>query len=333
MLAGGVTLAGCQSTGSGGNYLHDAKAMALLSSEPIDSQPWTFAQNEGVLISTKDYRIHTTIRDPLYQRLLIKVLEGAHARALAVNPHGRVKTPLDCFVFGSRSQWELYTNLHAGTEAKTYLRISAGGYCRQGVFAGYDIGREREQTLSVIAHEAWHQYSWFAFKDRLPSWIEEGLATQNEGIEWEGTTPHFRPEMNYRRWLALQTAIRENRLWKISDMAGTHAGRVIALQQKQVDAYYAELWSLTLFLQNSPRYNKGLERMLADANAGTLGKTLTGTGVDPDGYSERWNTAAGPLYLKTYITSDVAGLQRGYEAWARAFTTSWPPRPGAGVPK
>jgi hypothetical protein len=331
-LAWGLALgAGCQSSGGEVGYLGDARAMAALAAEPINAQPWVFAGNQGVLITTENYRIFTTVQDPLYQRLLTKVLESAHARAVAINPSGRVKKPLDCYVFASRSQWELYTNLHAGGEASTYLEITAGGYCRYGVFAGYNTGN-LEQTLSVISHEAWHQYSWFAFKDHLPSWIEEGLATQNEGIDWEGAMPRIRPEMNYQRWFALKQAVRENRMWKISDMAATHAGRVIPLQQKQVDAYYAELWSLTLFLENSPRYRSGLARMLADADAGTLSKALEGTGVNGDGYSERWNTIAGPLYLRQYITSDLPGLQREYESWARSFTMTWPPQPREGMP-
>jgi hypothetical protein len=328
-----ASLSGCQANSNSG-YVSDSQALAQLKSEPIDAKPWNFGQNQGVLITTENYRIYTTVRDPLYQRLLGKVLEGAHARAVAVNPSGRVKSALDCYVFGSRAQWETYTNLRAGSNAPTYLQISAGGYCQEGVFAGYDIGRE--QTLSVIAHEAWHQYSWYAFKDRLPSWIEEGLATQNEAIDWDGVTPHFQPANNYRRWLALKQAVRDGRLWKINDLASTHAGQVIKMNQKSVDAYYAELWSLTLFLQNSPKYNKGLERMLADANAGTLAKSLDGAGLsrrEVDGFSEHWNTVAGPVYLKKYISPDLATLQNEYESWAREFVNVWPPKPTVGIAK
>ena len=320
------TFSACQ-TSSGVGYVYDSRALAQLASEPINQRPWDFAENNGVVISTENYRIYTTLRDPLYQRLLGRVLEAAHARAVANNPNGLIKGPLDCYVFGNRSQWEFYTNLRAGSNAPIYLQISAGGYCQEGVFAGYDIGRE--QTLSVVAHEAWHQYSWFAFKDRLPSWLEEGLATQNEAIDWEGATPRFKPEMNYRRWLALKQAIRENRMWKLSELASTHAGRVIKLNQKHVDAYYSQLWSFVLFLQHSPKYSKGLQELLADADSGTLAKSLAGTGVSPrevENFTERWNTVAGPVYMKKYIAPDLNALQREYEAWARELTIAWPPK-------
>jgi hypothetical protein len=326
VAAGVVTagLAGCQ---TGGGFSSDAGALRELSGQPLAADPWTFGQHTGVVIKTAHYRIYTTVQDGLYQRLLGKVVEGAWARATAANPQGHPVTPLDCYVFGTRSQWETYTRLRAGSNAPIYLQISAGGYCQEGVFAGYDIGRE--QTLSVIAHEAWHQYSWFTFKDRLPSWLEEGLATQNEAIDWQGVNPVFTPAENVRRFAALKSAVRENRLWKLQDLVTTHAGRVIKLPQRQIDAYYAQLWSLVLFLQNSPKYKPGLTRLLGDASNGKLAANLAGTGVtqaEIDNFTERWNAVAGPVYLQKYINGDIAELEREYTEWLRQFTDGYSPR-------
>jgi hypothetical protein len=326
MAAAIAALAACGTVNS--RYTGDAKALAELAREPLPTEPWNFGGHPGVVITTPHYRIYSTIDDPLYQRLLAKTLEAAYARGSLANPQVRVAGPLECYVFASRHQWETYTRLRAGSNAPIYLQISAGGYCQEGVFAGYDIG-SREQTLSVVSHEAWHQYSWFAFKDRLPSWLEEGLATQNEAIEWQGTAPHFKPEQNWRRYMAVKDAIRERRLWKIADLTSTHAGRVIKMQQKHVDAYYAQLWSLVLFLKNSPKYQQGLQRMLSDANEGKLTATLTGTGVtrrEIDNFTEKWNTVAGPVYLKKYIAADVNLLQHEYETWCGEFTQTWPPK-------
>jgi hypothetical protein len=323
-IAAGL-LASCEANSAG--YTGDAKALADLTKEPLASQPWNFGTHAGVMIRTEHYRVYTTIEDALYQRLLAKLLEADYRRGAVINPQSKVNGPLECYVFGSRGQWETYTRVKAGTNAPIYLQISAGGYCQEGVFAGYDIGRD--QTLSVVAHEAWHQYAYFAFKDRLPAWLDEGLATQNEAIEWEGTTPTFKPELNFRRYRALKEALREKRLWKVSDLVSTHAGRVIKMPQKQVDAYYGQLWSLVLFLENSPAYRQGLQRMLTDANDGKLTQALKGTSVtqgEIDKFTERWNTVAGPAYLKKYITADTEGLQREYEAFIRELTSTWPPK-------
>ena len=125
-----------------------------LAKEPLDALPWAFGEDSGVQISTPHFRLYTTIGDPLYQRLLARVLEATHARMNRLNPQTAVPAAgnqLDCYVFHSRSQWESYTRQRAGSNAPIYLQISAGGYCQEGVFAGYDIGQE--QTLSVVAHE------------------------------------------------------------------------------------------------------------------------------------------------------------------------------------
>jgi len=308
------------------SYVARSKALAQLTQEPINAVPWVYTQAPGLLITTDHFHIYTTIQDPLYQRLLIKTLEGAYARSLAKNPGGNRTPPLVCYIFASRAQWEHYTRERAGSNAPTYLLITAGGYCQDGIFAGFDIGRSR--TLSVIAHESWHQYSWFSFKDRLPSWLEEGLATQNEGLDWDGATPIFKPQLNHERWMALKTARREQRIWKIEDLISTHAGLALAQGTHQVDAYYAQLWSFTLFLQHTPKYNAGLDRLLADATQGTLARTL-GNSVsrrDIDNFTERWNAVAGPAYMRRYISADLPQLQREYEAWLRNFALTWPPK-------
>ena len=323
-----LLLAGCQSsTTPPGGAFADAHALQELSQEPLDSTPWQFGNRTGHEIVTPHYRVYTTIQDPIYQHLLIKVLEAAHTREDKIDPGANVNGPLTCFVFKNRDEWEAYTRMRGGANANIYLHISAGGYCQEGVFAGYDLGRE--QTLSIIAHESWHQFSWFAFKDRLPSWLEEGLATQNEGIDWDGVTPRFASENNFHRWLALQQAIRENRLWKISDLVRTHAGQAIKRQQKDVDSYYAQLWSFVLFMKSSPVYLPRMQAMLNDARDGKLTAALAGSGVtqaEIDNFTERWNSAAGPIYLRKYITNDPDKMQEEYEAWARKFTSSWPPK-------
>jgi hypothetical protein len=291
-----------------------------LTAEPhaIGIEPWSFADHQGELIKTSNFHIYTTMNDPLFQHLLIRVLEAAHERVSTHTPAFRSAKPLDCYIFSSRSQWESYTRARAGSNAPIYLQISAGGYCQEGVFAGYDIGRD--QTLSVIAHEAFHQYSWFAFKSRLPSWLEEGMATQNEAIEWVAGEPRFKPELNTSRLTALRQALRGNSLWSLSDLLATHAGRVIKMPQASIDAYYAQLWSFVLFLQRSPSYAPRLDALLADASAGTLTQALQGTTVTPseiDNFTERWNTIAGPVYLQKYINPDLAALEKEYLAWAR----------------
>jgi hypothetical protein len=303
--------------------------LAPLAGQPLTAetrvrqvQSWSFDGTDGSQITTDHFRIRTTLDDPIFQHLLVRVVEAAflHNRELAKFTPDQ---PLDCYVFASRGQWETYTRAQAGSNAPIYLQISSGGYCQQGVFAGYDLGRRR--TLSVVAHETWHQYSWFAFKSRLPSWLEEGLAAQNEAIVWDGDQPVFRPELNTNRQAAFRQALRAGTLWELPDLLATHAGRVIKMPQPRIDAYYAQLWSLVLFLRQSPVYNERLENLLADARAGRLTNVLAGTTVtqrEIDNFTEHWNSVAGPLYLRRYLVGDLDALEREYLAWMRNFLAS-----------
>ena len=307
--------------------------LAQLASQPLSSepratgvQPWSFTGHSGQLIQTSHFHIYTTVNDPLFQHLLIRVLEAAHDRVSRYHPTFHSPTLLDCYVFSSRGQWEDFTRDRAGSNAPLYLQISAGGYSQEGLLAAYDIGRD--QTLSVVAHEAFHQFSWFAFKDRLPSWLEEGLATQNEALEWSGATPVFRPELNASRRDALRQALRNGRLFKLSELLSTHAGRIIRLPQSSIDAYYAQLWSLVLFLQSSPTYAPRLEELLRDAGAGRLVSALAGTSVtqaEIDNFTEHWNTVAGPRYLQKYLAPDPAVLESDYLTWVRQFVRTTRP--------
>jgi hypothetical protein len=332
-IAGALAVQGCAA--STGFTLANAQALMQLSKEPLPSEPWVFDGQPGTLVKTEHFRIFTTIDDGLYKRLLARTLEATHDRMAAWNPSVSVPPAdqrLDCYVFSSRLQWEAYTRLRGGSNAPIYLQITAGGYCQEGVFAGYNIGQE--QTLSVVAHEAWHQYSWFAFKNRLPGWLEEGLATQNESMDWEtgpdgNIRPVFHPEQNYRRFSALQRAFKNDQLIKVPALFSMHAGQVIGANQGRIDTYYAQLWSMVLFLQRSPAYAPRLKRLLADASAGKLTAALEGTSVTRgqiENFTEHWNTVAGPVYAQKYLNGDLGSLEREYLSVLTEFTRSWPPK-------
>ena len=136
-------LAACNQGGPAADRL----TMDALTAEPLKTQPWKFGDNTGLIIYSAHYRVYTTVRDSLYQHLLMRVLEASYARAQMLNAGQQVTPPggfFDCFVFGDRPQWELYTKLKTGVNSGTYLQISAGGYCQEGVFAGYtSAGRRR----------------------------------------------------------------------------------------------------------------------------------------------------------------------------------------------
>jgi hypothetical protein len=159
----------------------------------------------------------------------------------------------------------------------------------------------------------------------LPSWLDEGLATQNETMRLENGKFRFTPEQNFRRFNDLKTAMRDGMLMSLSTIASRHAGQIIGQpegnNEKRVAAYYAQLWSLTLFLQHS-KYRDSLAKVLEKAQEGTLRDCLTDTKLtagDIASFTERWNTIAGPAYMRAYFNPNLEQLDAEYRAFLQEF--------------
>ena len=300
-----------------------------IAARPLIVRPWTTGPTQGVVLCSRHYRVYTTIRDSLQRRLMLQVLEAAHAHFMRlVAGTGRTK-PLIGYVFRNRRQWAAFTHRTAGRATTIYMHIESGGYERRGVFVVWRT--TLPEVLSVIAHEAWHQLSFMALKDHLPAWLDEGLATQNEAITWRQGQPHFTPFRNAARWSVLRLALAQRRLIPLQVLVHTQAGAVILESSSDVQIYYAEVWSLMLYLTHS-RYRGALLKLLQAAQRGQLTPLLLRAGLTRQeirGLTVRWNRRAGPLLFRTYFSPHFAPLQHRYLAFIRRLTSRWPP-PGEG---
>ncbi|HMD54028.1 MAG TPA: hypothetical protein VKJ65_05730 [Phycisphaerae bacterium] len=298
---------------------------AALAAARLDVEPWPDGPDNGVIIYTAHYRIHTTLEDPAIRQMLARVLEADYARFIQLVPNVGVLPPLDGYVFSDRAEWEEYVVETTGDQASTYLHINEGGFTRQGVFATFRASNE--EVLSVVGHEAWHQFSYWALKDHLPAWIDEGLGTQNEEIHWVNGEPVFTPWLNQERWNALKAAVQQDNLLPMQQFASIQAGDVVVMQPEYVQAYYAELWSVTLYIQ-STSYRQDLLAMLDDARVGKLTPLLAGTGLtahDLAIQSIRWNQISGPIYMKDFFGPDLDNFDQGYLNFVQRLIVSWPP--------
>jgi hypothetical protein len=84
--------------------------------------------------------------------------------------------------------------------------------------------------------------------------------------------------------------------------------------------YYGQVWSLAMFIRSVPRYNKGMQRMIADAENGRIHLAL---GLTPEAlarlrrHGRAYNrTVATPLF-KHYISDDLAMFDMDYLAFSR----------------
>lgn len=237
------------------------------AADSLRSSPWPGGPEQGRTILTEHYALHTTIEDPHFLSELSRSMEDTHALYRRLAPLSRPQRQLHAYIYAYRDEWAEYTEATAGALAPVYLQIHRGGYAHGEVFATFFHGHP--QTLAVCRHEGWHQYVAIGFIQRLPPFIEEGLATLFEaGFEDDDVA---RPLPNGTRQLRLSEALRRRRAWPLRELLKMHAGDVIGKDGPQIDTFYAQAWALGRFLLEDERYRDGFRALLVAYADGSIG--------------------------------------------------------------
>jgi hypothetical protein len=240
----------------------------------LHSQPWTLEGPEGRLITTNAYRLYTTSSKSFIVDNLPPFLESALSHYTSALGHLPLPTePLEVYVMDTRAQWERMTQRFMGQQAGIYLRIQKGGFTSGGRAILYDIGRR--DTFAITAHEAWHVYTQRTFKNPLPVWLEEGLATYMEGFRWETQTeerPRFLPWANFERFDQLRWGVRAGKLMPLETLVQSTPQQLISDDLNSALFYYAQVWSIVHFLVEGAdgKYRAPLQELLSDAAHGRL---------------------------------------------------------------
>jgi len=337
-----VCLAGCES-----NKIATADAF-FRQPEPYTSQfeylrgvpalesveAWTNAYGPGLRLTTAHYEIFTTLLTPQVLRLSPGFIESAY-RAYNSQLPGPIETQakFTIYLFADRRQWEDFTRDFAGKQAEIFCRIRAGAYYHNGTCVAYDIGLER--TLSVLAHEGWHQFNGRHFEFRLPSWLDEGVAMLFEAYSQEGGTFRFDPAENYYRLDALERTLSQNKLIPLSELIATHPGEVLATDQTEaVMAFYSQSYALLRFLRErwspplgpAPGTAGGTDayhRLLADGLRGAWPLDHACRKIATDRNIPRiieWNRIVGLVLFTEYIGRDFERIEKEYLDFCRQIT-------------
>jgi hypothetical protein len=308
-----LALAGCQSTGGEPQTGWSGPS----APEPVKTAPWQYRENPGRTLETRHYAIHTTISDDQFLDKLAQVMEGALAQYRQLAPGlPENDRPMDCYVFASRPEWIAFTKEHTGYDAPVYLRINRGGYTRGDWFVAYYI--EPSSTFSVAAHEGWHQYVARNFKNHLPPFLEEGVATQFESIRWEGGLPRWNVHYNANRAQRLRQTIDGKDMWPLEQLVTMHAGDVVGSSGEKIEAFYAQDWAFVRFAWDAEngKYRPAFQHLLADAAAGTMYNPLKG--AMPQQLAA-WNPRLVKPILEHYFGMDFADLDKAYQAYLRVL--------------
>ena len=247
----------------------------VLSTRPWD--PPVDVGPTGSVVTTPHYSLHSTLEDGWLSEKMPAYLESAleHYRT-AIIDLPLPETSLETFILGERAQWQAFTRKLLPGEAGLYLSLGKGGFTTRGRAVLYDIGRW--DTLCITAHEGWHQYCQNTFKENLPAWMDEGIATYMEGCRFERAydIPRFMPWRNFERFNELRSCYRNKELIPLPELLTRSPEYFLQQGTDELLGYYSQVWALVHFFMEAEggRYRPAMEDALRDAFNGELGRTL-----------------------------------------------------------
>ncbi|MBW2559186.1 MAG: hypothetical protein JRD69_10215 [Deltaproteobacteria bacterium] len=285
-------------------------------------EPWENPYGEGITITTKHYQIHTT----MFELLVLRQVPGFMESALIAYKK-QLPVPIESenlftiYLFDDRWQWEDFTKKFTGENSPVYLSIKKGAYYLNGACVAYNIGRTR--TFSVLGHEGWHQFNSRHFIYRLPSWLDEGIATLFETSKCVNGIFQFTPERNLSRLGPLRNVLLSGKTIGLEKLIALNPGEVVVQANSDaVAAFYAQSYALTRFLREED-YGKNLRRyhnLLIGAAKGTwpLDGTLHKIASDRNiPLTASWNRYVSPKLFAYYIDPHYTLMEDEYMAFCR----------------
>ena len=281
---------------------------------------WENKYAPGITIYTNHYKIHTTLMEPLMLRQLPGFIEAAHDSYQHQLPNPiKTRTILTVYLFATRQQWEQFTNEFAAPNGRAYMKIKRGAYYLNGSCVAYNIGRAA--SFSVIAHEGWHQFTSKHFTYRLPSWLDEGIATLFEASKYDGGKFHFYPDRNGGRLGSLRKTLIEGNMIPLEKLITLNPGQIVS-DTNAVIAFYGQSYALVRFLREDG-YGKRLKKfhgMMTGALRGTwpLPEQLRKTASDRNiPMTNRWNRFISPKLFEMYLEQTPEELEAEYTAFCK----------------
>lgn len=336
LVVGGIWM-GCETTESHAPARPAIRASAtptpiVLPGEPISVERWSIGGLQGDLITTATHRIYTTLPEGRLRNEVPRFAEESvtHYRKMVTMLCDDVEAlppppeKLDTFLFGSRSDWETWTKRRLGRDAPLYLAIERGGYTYDAESVLFDIGRY--DTLCMLAHEGWHQYTQSFFPHPLPVWLEEGLATFAEGHRFRRTdeTPTFLPWRNLERFGQLRTASSRGRLIPLEDIFDFPPQAFVLRGEQALLTYYAQVWLLVHYLAEggNGRYREGLCQLVSDAASGRVASRLYDAKKTAGRRGVRPSRAVADSFISTYFDHDTHAFKAGYTEFLEEVVSS-----------
>jgi Protein of unknown function (DUF1570) len=294
-----------------------AAASALPAQLVLSTEPWTFGDRQGRTITTPNYRVFTTVDWPWLVDSMPAFVESAIRHyTTALGELERPERPLDTYLMANRPQWLDLCRSLLDSEDRTFEQIQRGGITLNGRAMLYNLGPR--DTFALVAHEGWHQYTQTMFRETLPVWLEEGIATYMEGFRWDRARnlPVFLPWRNFERFEALRKAANSQRLIPLAELLNSTPQEQLARSDERALTYYAQVWALVHFMREGAngRYADALTDILRDARDARVTRHI----ADELGMQAARSATLrrrGPQLFQAYCNTDLAAAGAEYKAF------------------
>lgn len=285
----------------------------------LSEELWAFDTTPGRKIRTTAYALYTTVPPgPLADRMPTFLEHALAHYTSTLGDLPKPTGPLETYLFATRPQWNRLTQRMLGEDAGPFLRIDRGGFSFRGKGVFYDLGPIND-TLTIAAHEGWHQYVQTTFRSQLPVWLDEGVATYMEGFRPSPDDPQvpvFMPWANLERYDTLRFTAGRSRIIPLEELLRTSPQALLERDSWAPLRYYAQVWGLIHFLREGEGgiYEKPLAAMLADAAKGRLDAVIEDRlgRTAANAYRTRRD---GIILFSAYISPDIAALDPKYRAF------------------
>jgi hypothetical protein len=244
----------------------------MLAKEPSVEkvERWDNFYVDGLIITTEHYRIHSTLTDLIISRRLPVFLEALHREFRGASGVRSLKAgPNPIYIFETRQQWEMFSEGFTLDYWPYFKNIRNGAFYHNGACVAYNLGLQN--TLSLLAHECWHQFSRRHFAYQLPAWVDEAMAMSVEGFRYEGNMYSFSTSYNKMRVDGLKTAARQNYDMSFRELLGINPAQLFKdADPSRVNAYYSKLFAFIRFLREygDKEYAPKLTQLLHDGYYG-----------------------------------------------------------------
>ncbi len=121
--------------------------------------------------------------------------------------------------------------------------------------------RSIERTLEVIAHEASHLLLSYAYDNKIPTWLNEGLAEYFELITLQGLSVNVPP--NHYSDRQMKSLQKTNRLLPLNNYFKRNGQAWYFANATSGGLYYSQAWSLVFYLMSSPEGKNLIKNMFA----------------------------------------------------------------------